>query len=123
MIRRPPRSTRTDTLFPYTTLFRSRLMPKTHTSSGSPRRWAVSLLRSAVQPTVDSSVKLLTPVTIRVTFEVRSEEHTSELQSLMRISYAVFCLKKKTKTTANIYIKTQHNPYNIKTTTIDSNII
>src|SRR3546814_1025917 len=72
MIRRPPRSTRTDTLFPYTTLFRScRSLP-------SPRR------RSA-DPGSDSAE----------TRARRSEEHTSELQSLMRISYAVFCLKKK----------------------------
>src|SRR3546814_16777210 len=73
MIRRPPRSTRTDTLFPYTTLFRSRAYPITSfTSSGNAR----------------SSFWLL-PI------QARSEEHTSELQSLMRISYAVFCLKKK----------------------------
>src|SRR3546814_12879272 len=70
MIRRPPRSTRTDTFFPYTTLFRSRdLAPSPARNSRKNRsRW--SLAR-------------------------RSEEHTSELQSLMRISYAVFCLKKK----------------------------
>src|SRR3546814_6293279 len=73
MIRRPPRSTRTDTLFPYTTLFRS------------PRN-ATQTIRYR-----DSS-----SVTTRVSPR-RSEEHTSELQSLMRISYAVFCLKKKTK--------------------------
>src|SRR3546814_10872867 len=74
MIRRPPRSTRTDTLFPYTTLFRSsgqRTM--TH------RR---SRLRHIGQPIEGSCMD-------------RSEEHTSELQSLMRISYAVLCLKKK----------------------------
>src|SRR3546814_3203253 len=68
MIRRPPRSTRTDTLFPYTTLFRSP-WPTGAKSSGS----------TNPNPTILS----------------RSEEHTSELQSLMRISYAVFCLKKK----------------------------
>src|SRR3546814_6758189 len=73
MIRRPPRSTRTDTLFPYTTLFRSpsadrRRCPATWTFCGHAR-----------------------PA------QSRSEEHTSELQSLMRISYAVFCLKKKTQ--------------------------
>src|SRR3546814_19851884 len=74
MIRRPPRSTRTDTLFPYTTLFRSRLMY-------SRRIRNVTIAR-------------LTPR--RAPLRIRSEEHTSELQSLMRISYAVFCLKKKT---------------------------
>src|SRR3546814_4350062 len=73
MKRRPPRSTRTDTLFPYTTLFRS---------------WAFRFRRSggSRQPLLSSS-----PCRRRG----RSEEHTSELQSLMRISYAVFCLKKK----------------------------
>src|SRR3546814_9807735 len=73
MIRRPPRSTRTDTLFPYTTLFRS-----------------------------DQSRIILTHTNAEVrdlnlAAHLRSEEHTSELQSLMRISYAVFCLKKKTR--------------------------
>src|SRR3546814_7039850 len=88
MIRRPPRSTRTDTLFPYTTLFRSdarrsrRLRrrpagPTTRPGDRSPERAG---LHCPEQPR--SSAK-------------RSEEHTSELQSLMRISYAVFCLKKK----------------------------
>src|SRR3546814_1799523 len=72
MIRRPPRSTRTDTLFPYTTLFRS--------------------LRSRAQPRIDRYFAR-GPGERRQ----RSEEHTSELQSLMRISYAVFCLKKKTE--------------------------
>src|SRR3546814_4124468 len=72
MIRRPPRSTRTDTLFPYTTLFRSTGRRPGHgpTSCGAGSRWNLC----------------------------RSEEHTSELQSLMRISYAVFCLKKKQNT-------------------------
>src|SRR3546814_4751362 len=72
MIRRPPRSTRTDTLFPYTTLFRSH--QSTH------HRTFSTLLLARRRPAGTAS---------------RSEEHTSELQSLMRISYAVFCLKKK----------------------------
>src|SRR3546814_15441374 len=77
MIRRPPRSTRTDTLFPYTTLFRS-----------------------------FGPVLLISPPVMAVrkfnrSAADRSEEHTSELQSLMRISYAVFCLKKKKKKTSN----------------------
>src|SRR3546814_4841957 len=86
MLRRPPRSTRTDTLFPYTTLFRSeqradvvqieRIQTDSHGSSG----WA------------------------RKSRYCRSEEHTSELQSLMRISYAVFCLKKKKNITQATYI-------------------
>src|SRR3546814_4550552 len=76
MIRRPPRSTRTDTLFPYTTLFRSLdCKPGAHANGPGPT--------SAERPTPR-------PIMGR-----RSEEHTSELQSLMRISYAVFCLKKK----------------------------
>src|SRR3546814_5981298 len=81
MIRRPPRSTRTDTLFPYTTLFRSEV-------HGPP------VLAAAVARTIALRVAArLSPVVARL--EARSEEHTSELQSLMRISYAVFCLKKK----------------------------
>src|SRR3546814_6182655 len=80
MIRRPPISTRTDTLFPYTTLFRSL------ESKSSPFR------------NIDFQPELIyiTP-TVGLTGDIamRSEEHTSELQSLMRISYAVFCLKKK----------------------------
>src|SRR3546814_7479952 len=84
MIRRPPRSTRTDTLFPYTTLFRSTLKLK--------RDWCDvnELIFLVIQ-------KLPAEDAVRICFEPddRSEEHTSELQSLMRISYAVFCLKKK----------------------------
>src|SRR3546814_14678217 len=89
MIRRPPRSTRTDTLFPYTTLFRSvaggvlcRKDGKFGTRSRADRG--------------DPALQL--KIGIGVELE-RSEEHTSELQSLMRISYAVFCLKKKTRRT------------------------
>src|SRR3546814_7510923 len=77
MIRRPPRSTRTDTLFPYTTLFRSAAR-LTSAPSGSLRAISNRVCADTV----------VVP---------RSEEHTSELQSLMRISYAVFCLKKKKK--------------------------
>src|SRR3546814_8894438 len=78
MIRRPPRSTRTDTLFPYTTLFRS-----------EPDGPVIST-RLPVGATLSTVWR-----TCAITGEPRSEEHTSELQSLMRISYAVFCLKKK----------------------------
>src|SRR3546814_1287172 len=86
MILRPPRSTRTDTLFPYTTLFRSspRQAGKTPRRRGSARPWCRPLPCPAVRPHPGP--------------HSRSEEHTSELQSLMRISYAVFCLKKKNKT-------------------------
>src|SRR3546814_2430748 len=85
MIRRPPRSTRTDTLFPYTTLFRS---------SAPMCRVLWLLLRRQLDHLVDRSRRdgFLASRAWRV---LRSEEHTSELQSLMRISYAVFCLKKK----------------------------
>src|SRR3546814_3813225 len=81
MIRRPPRSTRTDTLFPYTTLFRSSSQCPHYSGSRSPSAKRCCLSGSRPWPSV--------------MFLNRSEEHTSELQSLMRISYAVFCLKKK----------------------------
>src|SRR3546814_2691196 len=95
MIRRPPRSTRTDTLFPYTTLFRSA------TSSASARLGSNSTLRSPLDRSMSSirggrSASAVTQtIALAESAQGRSEEHTSELQSLMRISYAVFCLKKK----------------------------
>src|SRR3546814_4167403 len=95
MIRRPPRSTRTDTLFPYTTLFRSRLRVTGRvkelfkTSKGKYVAPAPIENRLSTHPKVEA-------VCVTGPGE-RSEEHTSELQSLMRISYAVFCLKKKKK--------------------------
>src|SRR3546814_2080212 len=105
MIRLPPRSTRTDTLFPYTTLFRS--LPS-HAKSGSAGGLAIAVLAALRQRggiwfgwsgEVTSEVAPLETFDVgKVTFatvDLRSEEHTSELQSLMRISYAVFCLKKK----------------------------
>src|SRR3546814_4261272 len=99
MIRRPPRSTRTDTLFPYTTLFRS---PARRSYPPHSRRWR--RLRPGTDPVdrepggrgghapAHSSLFRCTRDARRLR---RSEEHTSELQSLMRTSYAVFCLKKK----------------------------
>src|SRR3546814_981609 len=81
MLRRPPRSTRTDTLFPYTTLFRSVL--RAHVVAHE--------LAAAVRAHIVMRMK---PAIVAANHD-RSEEHTSELQSLMRISYAVFCLKKK----------------------------
>src|SRR3546814_5554265 len=106
MIRRPPRSTRTDTLFPYTTLFRS----TSFTSSGV--MWNSRATQSA--PTNPFRLRHFGSTMISVErgksqtgpsriMTSRSEEHTSELQSLMRISYAVFCLKKKKQKTT-----TQH---------------
>src|SRR3546814_9556293 len=104
MIRRPPRSTRTDTLFPYTTLFRS------HPGRGAgdwPRHERRLWRR---RPRVPPQVRL------------RSEEHTSELQSLMRNSYAVFCLKKKKKQKKKTYrtIK-EYNNRNIQSITNNEN--
>src|SRR3546814_7068471 len=105
MIRRPPRSTRTDTLFPYTTLFRSYayfLVPSKRAlnADAQKRLDAIETLGD-----LGSGFALAThDLEIRGAGELlgqdqRSEEHTSELQSLMRISYAVFCLKKKQKNT------------------------
>src|SRR3546814_2698289 len=108
MIRRPPRSTRTDTLFPYTTLFRSAVARPAPLSDQRP------------DPDPGAGRSLHPPA------GRRSEEHTSELQSLMRISYAVFCLKKKknTQQTSRMYHQAQHDTetYNYKshdTTTIE----
>src|SRR3546814_8124165 len=102
MIRRPPRSTRTDTLFPYTTLFRS-LGERQGDRGGRGIGVAIDshhhLFRRQMQPMThavdDAAIGLVRHQ------PVRSEEHTSELQSLMRISYAVFCLKKKTNKREN----------------------
>src|SRR3546814_3095927 len=104
MIRRPPRSTRTDTLFPYTTLFRSG-------ADGSD-----AIVMTGHRGAVGAA---LGPVSARHIGKLgagkrgavrRSEEHTSELQSLMRISYAVFCLKKKTHTTkCNVEMMTEQD--------------
>src|SRR3546814_7046927 len=113
MIRRPPRSTRTDTLFPYTTLFRSHLPWRLRSVSPFPRKATIqglSLDPSATYYSAHSKFWLLrscsgsrtgvdrfsAPRALGDLAKInRSEEHTSELQSLMRISYAVFCLKKK----------------------------
>src|SRR3546814_3168141 len=116
MSRRPPRSTRTDTLFPYTTLFRSdglgsggarrRRLGDLRDPADHPgeRRGGTSARRRAEPPRIAAP-----PVHSRT----RSEEHTSELQSLMRISYAVFCLKNKTNTTIRLekhaLSRSQHN--------------
>src|SRR3546814_8146209 len=93
MIRRPPRSTRTDTRFPYTTLFRS------YHVFGAIQRGAVGQLGKTDQVLLVLRRHEPARHQIRNTHRGRSEEHTSELQSLMRNSYAVFCLKKKTAPT------------------------
>src|SRR3546814_9999387 len=92
MIRRPPRSTRTDTLFPYTTLFRSWL----HSREGAPFLNR-PLLSHRFHSSAHDPLRYDPCRCARSRRSPRSEEHTSELQSLMRISYAVFCLKKKKK--------------------------
>src|SRR3546814_4121721 len=124
MILRPPRSTRTDTLFPYTTLFRSNngawffvneLIEESLTEAGkkdmrpryagraaaaSPATGLMSRHQTEQSALVADALGLSVRAEIR-----RSEEHTSELQSLMRISYAVFCLKKKTKNTLKTHLR------------------
>src|SRR3546814_1344778 len=100
MIRRPPRSTRTDTLFPYTTLFRSKvevLDGKSHPVDSSDMAFRTAAALGLKEALVAAGSVVLEPIS-RISVTVpRSEEHTSELQSLMRISYAVFCLKKKNR--------------------------
>src|SRR3546814_1237545 len=103
MIRRPPRSTRTDTLFPYTTLFRThhrRLFRLERFCRRDVRRNHIILDQpNRIEPVADANLRnaaLLVENDLPFgQVEIRSEEHTSELQSLMRISYAVYCLKKK----------------------------
>src|SRR3546814_1853193 len=109
MIRRPPRSTRTDTLFPYTTLFRSvlgcatasaaPLEKVTYNMAWLPQGSSIGIIVSQANGTFKKEgldINIIRGYGGNRT--ARSEEHTSELQSLMRISYAVFCLKKKKKT-------------------------
>src|SRR3546814_5966382 len=110
MIRRPPRSTRTDTLFPYTTLFRSARAVEPANAQLAEYEAHCKALRANGQPTLPSTLaqerqinpflrtREATVIRAAQAFDAtRSEEHTSELQSLMRISYAVFRLKKKNK--------------------------
>src|SRR3546814_5680897 len=104
MIRRPPRATRTDTPFPYTTLFRS-----LEDVIGTPCDYAMlpdrplpaaEIVTRAAAP-LERATALEDVIGTPCDYAMRSEEHTSELQSLMRISYAVFCLKKKKQTTTD----------------------
>src|SRR3546814_6833539 len=117
MKRRPPRSTRTDTLFPYTTLFRSpalfwqlpALLPRVDFVSISSNDLLQFLFAcDRGNPALVDRYDALSPPALSLLRDLRSEEHTSELQSLMRISYAVFCLKKKTNIT-----KTTNQPQHI----------
>src|SRR3546814_3630599 len=122
MIRRPPRSTRTDTLVPYTTLFRSHHPARGRGADG--RGGAGPGGRGRGPPVVHEAGARPRPAIVRLQHDspartgsarqrLRSEEHTSELQSLMRISYAVFCLKKKkiktTCQTKNVQIHNMQN--------------
>src|SRR3546814_5782639 len=117
MIRRPPRSTRTDTLFPYTTLFRSLYHAAMLYVAGA--GWDFHLKSSHAAEWLQYPMLFLNRWRMELLFLVsglavnfmrRSEEHTSELQSLMRISYAVFCLKKKkTNSYVQTRVRTRHN--------------
>src|SRR3546814_5728023 len=99
MVRRPPRSTRTDTRFPYTTLFRSRVRADKPSSVLDGLRRGTNRALVATVRGLESPPRQVGGTSRRQVASCRSEEHTSELQSLMRISYAVFCLKKKNKRT------------------------
>src|SRR3546814_5254002 len=117
MIRRPPRSTRTDTLFPYTTLFRSH--PMLTTAVKAARRAGSIITRAsndlgALKVRSKTYNDYVSEVDHAAEAAIRSEEHTSELQSLMRISYAVFCLKKKISHKKKINTIKNHNT-NLKT--------
>src|SRR3546814_2657232 len=105
MIRRPPRSTRTDTLFPYTTLFRSATLIGYDLARELGGPWELAAGRGVMRDQEAVVDKILADdfgigIGDQITIS-RSEEHTSEFQSLMRISYAVFCLKKKKTKTHN----------------------
>src|SRR3546814_6020483 len=105
MIRRPPRSTRTDTLFPYTTLFRSALIGDTAGFLNVPR---IKGTHTAMKSGMMAAEAAFAAVAAG---RDRSEEHTSELQSLMRISYAVFCLKKNNNITIHNTTVMTRNSY------------
>src|SRR3546814_5639769 len=114
MIRRPPRSTRTDTRFPYTTLFRSELLLEIR---------PVRRERERARPRIEHLARDIVPprrighLLFEEMMHGRSEEHTSELQSLMRLSYAVFCLKKNTNTQQLTHtIKCYYSKTHAKTT-------
>src|SRR3546814_8389534 len=116
MIRRPPRSTRTDTLFPYTTLFRSGqraestaspccLHPKPCWTQRASSVSEAAIVKSSARP--PPAIRSIRRSATGDGSPERSEEHTSELQSLMRISYAVFCLNKKKQQ----YTKQSNKPH------------
>src|SRR3546814_9791177 len=115
MIRLPPRSTRTDTLFPYTTLFRS--------SQGDEPHHRLDREQQQHRLQRERAVEQILDAVIACAEHARSEEHTSELQSLMRISYAVFCLKKKkiTRTRLDHAVTQPTAPWNQITHTHQTN--
>src|SRR3546814_4128001 len=113
MIRRPPRSTRTDTRFPYTTLFRSLFLELRAPFAIDERGGSVGKIALGIAAR-RHALRLDEDRPARTQPAQRSEEHTSELQSLMRISYAVFCLKKK----KNTYNKQLHALKALNKTTI-----
>src|SRR3546814_4479722 len=122
MRRRPPRSTRTDTLFPYTTLFRSTRACGACRISGrdrqrkergrGPRERGEPPAEWSQRPRCRTGASEVPPAGTMdaLRWRLRSEEHTSELQSLMRISYAVFCLKKKNKQNTRLHTTDHHTP-------------
>src|SRR3546814_2541711 len=115
MIRRPPRSTRTDTLFPYTTLFRSHPKDRGRFCESDTRPRESHRYVECPRPGQTRACTTGSARRLCCKNRERSEEHTSELQSLMRISYAVFCLKKKKKMIHNKTKPTkQHNTGNAK---------
>src|SRR3546814_4988950 len=118
MLRRPPRSTRTDTLFPYTTLFRSRV--------GALFAVHGDKTIKVPQASIGEVVAIAKAEAVRAGEWLgsgRSEEHTSELQSLMRISYAVFCLKKKNKKEQRNNINSDQKNNKLRKSTVTSHII
>src|SRR3546814_8478254 len=120
MIRRPPSSTRTSTPFPYTPLFLSRSSIARHRLQSPP-----PISRTVVKPQSSAWPSILAACAVRYGSPARSrsEEHTSELQSLMRISYAVFCLKtKKRQTTHQNTNTTNIECYNVHKNTTSHNI-
>src|SRR3546814_1437100 len=120
MLRRPPRSTRTDTLFPYTTLFRSKVKKKEAEERALEYIDKVKLAKfpDAYPHTLSGGMKQRVGIARAMAMESRSEEHKSELQSLMRISYAVLCVKKKNRLLADTQITTTFiNITNLKRST------
>src|SRR3546814_5192580 len=113
MIRRPPRSTRTDTLFPYTTLFRSVPVMRFATVENGLYSAALNM---CVAPGTPCMAETMRKDAHTAGQSMRSEEHTSELQSLMRNSYAVFCLKKKKKKNNTLGMNEKNSKTNDKHT-------